>query len=86
MNRWGITERGVPWDRENDNEAEGEGGHLSLGEHLLEETQHLWYIQLDIFEVKEMFVVLLLEKNRDINAGVRRQYHVNRPSPTNRRY
>ena len=35
-------------------------GHLSLGEHFLEETKHLWHVQLDILEVKEMLVVLLL--------------------------
>ena len=41
----------------------GFDSHLSFGKYFLEETQHLWYVQLDVLEVQEMLIVLLL------NAG-----------------
>ncbi len=32
----------------------------SLGEHLVQQTEDLWYVQLNVFEIEKMFVVLLL--------------------------
>ena len=46
-----------------------QSGHLSLGEHFLEETQHLWNVQLNVLEVKEVLVVLLLRENTRISMG-----------------
>ena len=67
MNRCGTPSGGVAAG--GGIKAEYESGHLSLGEHFLEETQHLWHVQLNVLEVKEMLVVLLLNGRTGIING-----------------
>ena len=48
-------------NKQNGYEAErGRANRLSLREHLLEEGEHLRYIQLHVLEVEQVLVVLLL--------------------------